>query len=80
MLVDRADDGNRPDLARKGKFDRAELSARGQLRRSPALRPDRVADERSETVRHHVDRSSRDDLIGALVDRSVAVDQREDDS
>ena len=75
MLVDRPDDRNSPYLARERKFDRAELGARGQLRRSSALRPDRVADKRCEAVGHHVDRGSRDDLIGALVDRGVAVDQ-----
>ena len=79
MLVDWSEDRNGSDRANEGQLDRLELSVRGQFRRPPALRPDRVADQRGQAGRHHVDRRAGDDLVGALIDRSVAVDERNGD-
>ena len=78
--VDRADDRHVADLIDERQIDRAELCLRRKLRRSAALRPDRVADKRGQAVGHHVDRGAGHDLVGALVDRGIAVDEREDDA
>ena len=79
VLIDRADDRHGADLVGERPVDDAELSRRRELRRSAALRPDRVADERGQSVGHHVDRGAGHDLVGALIDRGVAVDEREHD-
>ncbi len=79
VSIDRADDRHGADLFRERPVDRAELRGLGQLRRAAALLPDRIADQRREAVGDHVDRRAGHDLIGALIDRGVAVDEREDD-
>ena len=79
VLIDRTDDRHSADFVGEGPVDRAELRRRRKLRRTSPLRPDRVADERSQPVGHHVDRGAGHDLVGALVDRGIAVNEREDD-
>ena len=78
-LVDRSDDRDAPERVRERQFDGVKLGVCRQFRRPAALRPDRVADQRRHAVGDHVDRGSGDDLVGALVDRGVAVDERNPD-
>jgi hypothetical protein len=75
MLVDRSDDRNGAESVGERQFDGLELGVGRQFRRPPALRPDCIADQRRHAVGDHVDRGAGDDLVGALVDRSVAVDE-----
>ena len=79
MAIDRPDDRHGAELVGKRQRDRVEQRVVGQLRRAAALRPDRVADQRRHAVGDHVDRGAGNDLVGALVDRGVAVDQRHPD-
>ncbi len=75
MAIDRPDDRHGPEAIRERERDGAEQGAVGQLRRASTLRPDRVADQRGQTVCDHIDRSARDDLVRALIDRGVAMDK-----
>ena len=71
--------GTAPISLANGQLIAWNCAAARELRRPAALRPDCVADERGEPVGHHVDRGAGHDLVGALVDRGVAVNEREDD-
>jgi hypothetical protein len=75
VLIDRPDDRYGAGFVGERQVDRAKLRFRRKLRSPAPLRPDCVANERGQPVGHHVDRSARDDLVRALVDRSVAVNE-----
>ena len=75
MAVDRSEDRHAVEAVDEGKLYRIEQRRFRHLRRAAALRPDRVADQRGQAIRDHVDRGARDDLVGALIDRGVAMDE-----